>query len=200
MRTQRVNRLEREYRRWKIRGSVALTGHGKMLTKCWPAAMLLCFLSAGSVLAETQETRFGRLGTCRFWTETTRKLREPLFHLGFAHGFVLGILAGRYEMLLSAGTGEPPKELRPVRAAYESGLGQALQRPAVLTDVWNVQCADYRNEQLDLYDVWFLGILEMGGVASERVEAARQVMRRYAGKYENRWVMMAEVGAALVEK
>ena len=127
-------------------------------------------------------------GTCAFWQEETRpddrkSSAGETYRIGFTHGFVLGMIAppGR---ALSGPSSVLDNQL-------QTGLDEALQRPAFLIEAFDQKCGDYRNRRVMLYDVGVLILLEIGGISGESIESALEIMRG-RGSGDAHWQRVVE--------
>ena len=60
---------------------------------------------------------------------------------------------------------------------WDEGQVALLQKPAMMAEVFDKTCGDYRNARLLLQHVAFLGTLEIGGLPRSRSEAALDLFR-----------------------
>lgn len=128
-------------------------------------------------------------GTCAYWNDQKPDPAKPAtvdtrrtYRLGFAAGFVLGVVGD----LPAERSSETQWELLQTR--YDKGLLEALQRPAFLVDAFDQKCGDYRNRAVRLNDVGLLIMLEVGGVSSQQIERALEIMRAGGDDYKTRAV------------
>jgi hypothetical protein len=125
-------------------------------------------------------------GTCAYWQEHKPDLDgataivDKSYRIGFAHGFVFGIL-GDFPREASSDGGWPVLESR-----FSEGLIEALQRPAFLVDAFDQKCGDYRNRRVRLSDIGLLVLLEVGGMSTRRIDRALEVMRAGGDDYRAR--------------
>jgi hypothetical protein len=124
----------------------------------------------------------GRFGTCSFWQERRPgPVPKPedewgeMYRIGVAHGFALGVGAHISGRAGSRAANDPRWEQ--LVQLYANGYAQVLMRPAILMDAFDSKCADYRNVALELTDVGFLVILEIGGIKPDRIEEAIVILR-----------------------
>jgi hypothetical protein len=125
-------------------------------------------------------------GTCAYWQEHKPDLDgataivDKSYRIGFAHGFVFGIL-GDFPREARSDSGWPVLESR-----FSEGLIEALQRPAFLVDAFDQKCGDYRNRRLRLSDIGLLVLLEVGGMPAQQIEPALEIMRTGGKDYKTR--------------
>jgi hypothetical protein len=131
-------------------------------------AVTLCLgvLLSLPLTAAPQEALFS---TCAWWRNLSSKVDE-VYKIGFAHGIVVGQLAD----LLSTPSSPDAKALEPM---WRAGLVPLLQKPAMMAEVFDKKCGDYRNAPLMLHHVAFLGTLEFGGLSQAKSDAALDLLR-----------------------
>jgi hypothetical protein len=94
------------------------------------------------------------------------------YRVGFAHAFVFGTLGD-----LPPREPEADPQWARLQSRYNEGLIEALQRPAFLVDAFDQKCGDYRNRRVELGDIGLLILLEVGGVPSQGIERALEILR-----------------------
>ena len=146
-------------------------------------ASLCLLVDAGHLVAQASS----QFGTCAYWQDQRPDAAKPAtvdtrttYRLGFAHGFVLGIL------------GDLPTERASdsrwalLESRYDEGLVEALQRPAFLVEAFDQKCGDYRNRRVRLSDIGLLVLLEVGGMPAQQIEQALEIMRSRGDDYMTR--------------
>jgi hypothetical protein len=99
-----------------------------------------------------------------------------MYKIGIAHGIVLGPFG------LPFGPGLPSNPQEDILdKMYAAGQLALLQRPALMMEAFDRVCGDYRNTSLKLYDVAMVATLEIGGLQSDRTEAALALFRATSG-------------------
>ena len=107
-------------------------------------------------------------GTCGWWHDISKN--QETYKIGFAQGVVIGALS---DLMGSASTPDE-KALSPF---WDEGQVALLRKPAMMAEVFDKKCADYRNSRLLLHHLAFLGTLEIGGLPEARIETALDLFR-----------------------
>ncbi len=154
--------------------------------------MILRTLLIGAVLTSFDASRLSAqttasFGSCAYWQEQRPDAAKPAlmefrtaFRIGLSHGFVLGVL------------GDLPQEAfsdprwQALAKQYGDGLLEALKRPAFLVDAFDQKCGDYRNRRVQLSDIGLVVLLEVGGVSSQSIDRALEIMRAGGDGYRER--------------
>ncbi len=160
-----------------------LLSHLKMTLRTLVLGAALTTLNTSQLPGQTSAP-FGR---CAFWQDHKPDPTKPdvaefnkAYRIGFAHGFVLGTLGG----LPSDAYSDP--RWAALEKQYGIGLGEALQRPAFIVDAFDQKCGDYRNRGILLSDIGLVVLLEVGGVSSQGIERALEIMRAGGDGYKER--------------
>jgi hypothetical protein len=157
----------------------------------WVVVGVSLVLSTTSVTAEEPNSLSAQtstvFGTCAFWQEWKPDPSKPstvdirrTYRLGFAAGYTFGLIGD----LPREPASDPRWAL--VQNRFDEGLVEALQRPAFLVDAFDQKCGDYRNRRLLPSDMGLLILLEVGGVSSQRIEQALEIMRTGGDSYKAR--------------
>jgi hypothetical protein len=113
-----------------------------------------------------------KFASCAWWRDISKS--QETYKIGFAQGVVVGALS---DLLGSPVT---PDE-KVLAQFWDEGQIALLQKPALMAEVFDKKCADYRNTRLSLQHVAFLGTLEVGGLPQSHVEAALDLFRAPGG-------------------